>query len=82
MNELPPLPDMEDYCTPSLDKMAEANKYHTALVAYYESRLRMAVEALRDIKDQQLDGEVVRSMAREALAAIGPLPDAHKKEGV
>lgn len=79
MNELPPLPDMEDYCTPSLDKMAEANKYHAALAAFYESRLRLAVYALERFRGyQDTNG---RYSANTALAAIGTLPDEHKKEG-
>lgn len=77
MSRLPELPEKPDPTKWANSTIAQLG-YQAALVAYYESRLRVAVETLqkmsRDDKPRPSAGWMFQ-WAHDALTAIGPLPD-------
>lgn len=46
LDALPKMPEVEDYCTPSLDKQADAGHYHYAAIQALEGRLALAERLL------------------------------------
>lgn len=66
---LPKMPEVEHYCTPSLDKQADAGRYHYALADALRARLAIA-ERLLDTTMTELSPALYLAACEDARAYL------------